>query len=163
MKKLLVMVMVLALVLMACSQAVPTVTPKVSNVGGTVGATTDFTIQVQVTNIVNFDAANYDITFDPALVSVSTVRAGLIGTTAIPADTWSVVSPGTLRIINNLPGINGVSGSGYLAEIDFTILAAGTVNLGITNGILSDTSAHAIIAKWLGVTVNPTVIQLVVK
>jgi len=123
----------------------------------------DFNVQVQVTNIVNLNAANYDVYFNSALVSVGNVTDGNVSGTDVPIGAWTVVSPGDLRIINAMPGLTGASGSGYLAQIGFNILFSGNVTLSLGNGTLSNTSAVRITAKWLGATFASTVVQLIVQ
>ena len=80
------------------------------------------------------------------------VTDGLIGESTIPVAMWRVIKPGSMRLINNVPGLLGVSGSGYLAEIRFHLIGstgnASVINL--SNGVLSDTSANEIRATWVG-------------
>jgi hypothetical protein len=72
----------------------------------------DFTARVNIVNVRNFDAADYDITHDPVILEVTDVTGGLIGGATIPVDMWRVIESGRIRLINNVPGIAGVSGSG---------------------------------------------------
>jgi hypothetical protein len=65
---------------------------------------------------------------------------------------WGLIKPGSLRVINNVPGLPGVSGSGYLAEIKFHVVGpTGNVSeINLSNGALSDASANEIPATWVG-------------
>jgi Cohesin domain len=126
-------------------------------VASTVSAgSNDFIARVNISDVTNFDAANYDITYDPAVFEVADVTDGLIGNSTIPVAMWQVVKAGRLRLINNVPGLPGVSGSGCLAEIKFHIIGStGNVSeINLSNGTLSNTSANEIPATWVGQWVN---------
>jgi hypothetical protein len=99
----------------------------------------------------NFNSANYDLIFDTAVLSVSDVTNGLIGGTMVPVDMWEITTPGTIRVINNVPGLSGLSGSGYLAEVHFHVISSGTAPsmIGFVTGVLSDSSANVIPATWV--------------
>lgn len=117
---------------------------------------TDFIARVDVNQVTNFDGANYDVTYDPAILEVTNASNGLIAGTTIPVDMWGVISPGRVRMIQNVPGLSGVSGSGYLAEIHFHVLgsASSTSSIGLSNGVLADNAANEIPAAWVGDSVH---------
>jgi PKD repeat protein len=121
-----------------------------------VAAGTDFIAMVNIGNVTNFDATNYDVTFNPAVLQVSNVTSGLISGTTIPVDMWSVITPGTLRVIQNVPGLSGVSGSGYLSRIGFHVIGSAGSNsqINFANGVLSNTSANQIQATWVNGSVQ---------
>jgi PKD repeat protein len=125
-----------------------------------VAAGTDFIAIVNIGNVTNFDATNYDVTFNPALLQVGNVSSGLISGTTIPVDMWSVITPGTLRVIQNVPGLSGVSGTGYLSQIQFHVIgsAGNTSQINFANGVLSDTSANQIQATWVNGSVQITTV-----
>jgi hypothetical protein len=80
---------------------------------------------VKITDVTNFDAAQYDITYDPAVIKIQDVTAGDISGTAIPIEEWGYVpanTQGTVRIVNSVPKAPGVSGEGYLADIYFKVM-----------------------------------------
>ena len=52
-----------------------------------VGEGTDFIARVNITDVTNFDAANYDITYDPLILEVTDVTDGVIDGTD---NTWTV-------------------------------------------------------------------------
>jgi hypothetical protein len=126
-----------------------TVSVEAENV---VSGSSDFITRINVRDVTNLDAANYDVIYDPAVFEVTDVTDGLIGGSTIPVAMWRVIKPGSMRLINNVPGILGVSGSGYLAEIQFHLIGstgnASVIN--ISNGVLSNTSANEIHATWVG-------------
>jgi hypothetical protein len=78
----------------------------------------DFVASITIEDVTGFDAAQYDITYDPDVIRVIEVTSGNINDKNIPVDMWGLVpahTPGTVRVINNISGTTGVSGSGYLA------------------------------------------------
>ncbi|MFQ5925384.1 MAG: cohesin domain-containing protein [Dehalococcoidia bacterium] len=115
-----------------------------------------FTARVGIGNVTDFDAANYDVSFDPAVLQVIDVTPGLIGGTTIPADMWGVITPSTIRVIHNIPGVLGATGSGYLAEIHFSVLGvvgeSSTITL--SNGVIGDIYANELLATWIGDSVS---------
>jgi len=116
----------------------------------------DFTANVNISGVTSFDACNYDVSFDASVLRLDSVTSGLIGSTTIPVDVYSEVSPGTWRIIQNVPGLAGVSGSGSLAVLHFHIIGAdGTSSaISLSNGVLSNNLAEAITATWVGDSVD---------
>ena len=123
------------------------------------GEGTDFIATINITDVTDFDAANYDITYDPRILEVTDVTDGSIGETVIPVDMWDFVpaeTQGTIRVINNVPGLSGVSGSGYLAEIHLHVVgsAGNTSDVTLSNGVLSANTATEITATWVGDSVH---------
>lgn len=117
---------------------------------------TDFIAIININNVTNFDAANYDITYNSSILQVTNVTSGLISGTAIPVDIWGNISSSTIRVIQNLPGLSGVSGSGYLSQIYFHVIGSpgNTSQVSLLNGVLSDNAANAIQATWLGDSIH---------
>jgi len=117
---------------------------------------TDFIALVNVDSVTGFNAANLDVTFNAAILQVGNVTSGLISGTTIPVDMWSVIAPGKLRVILNVPGTTAVSGSGYLSQIMFHVIgpAGNTSQINLASGVLSDNSANQILANWVGDTVG---------
>jgi len=118
----------------------------------------DFTANVNISEVVGFDACNYDVSFDASVLQLDNVTSGLIGSTTIPVDMYNEISPGTYRIIQNVPGLTGVSGSGYLAVLHFHVIGSGgdSSSISLSNGMLSDNSAEEIEATWVGDSVDVT-------
>jgi len=117
----------------------------------TVDPDSGFTASVSVSEVTDFDACNYDVTFDPLVLQLDDVTPGLIGSTEIPVDLYNELSPGRYRVIQNVPGLAGITGSGYLAELHFHVVgAAGDSSLvGPSNGVISDITAVEIEATWV--------------
>jgi hypothetical protein len=118
-----------------------------------------FSAKVTVDGVVDFDAANYDIDFDAAVLSIVQLKDGIIGTTVVPIDMWRDFGNGKLRIINNLPELAGVSGAGYLAEVIFEVVSfKKTSVLAYSNGILGNNQGVQIPATWLGNALSISVV-----
>jgi len=80
-----------------------------------------FTATVYISEVRNFDVAQYDIAYDPEVVRVIGVGDGTINETNVPVDMWGFMPPreqGVVRILNNMPGISGINGSGILATVE---------------------------------------------
>lgn len=84
------------------------------------------------------------------MIEVTSVTAGLIGSTTIPIGMWDYIptgEPGTIRVANNVDGVTGVSGpSGYLAEINFDVVGAVGMSspISFSNGMLGNTDNESI-------------------
>jgi len=63
----------------------------------------------------------------------------------------SPVRKDTVRVLFNLPGIDGVSGSGTLATIHFETIVPGDCVIDISDGLLVNNMAQVIPANWNGV------------
>jgi hypothetical protein len=111
--------------------------------GNTVYAT------VNIGNVENLDAGQFDILFNPDALKVVSVDNGSIGEKAIPVK-WKAVDSKTVRVVFNLEGITGVSGSGQLAKIGLEIIGDGKSDLQISDGLLGNTNAQSIDTSWGG-------------
>jgi len=119
-------------------------------------ADSDFTANISVNELTDFDACQYDVTFDPLVLRLDDVTSGLIGSTAVPVDIFNEFSAGTYRVIQNVPGLTGVTGSGYLAVLHFHVIGSEGESsaIDLSNGVLSDITATQIPATWVGDTVD---------
>jgi len=119
-------------------------------------ADSDFTANVSVNELTDFDACQYDVTFDPLVLRLDNVTSGLIGSTTVPVDIYNELSAGTYRVIQNVPGLSGVTGSGYLAVLHFHVIGSEGESsaIDLSNGVLSDIMASLIPATWVGDTVS---------
>jgi hypothetical protein len=111
----------------------------------------DCIVDISISDVADFDACNYDIIFDASMLRLDTVTSGLIGSTEIPVDIYNEISSGTYRIIQNVPGLAGVTGSGYLAELHFHVTGSigDSSPVSPLNGVLSDITAAEIEATWV--------------
>jgi len=91
------------------------------------------------------------VIFDASVVNVTGVDSGIIGSTTVQLESWTLVDSDTVRVLFNLLGTTGVSGSGSLATIHFTV--TGTVGdtsvLDIYDGLLVDIWAEEILSTWI--------------
>ncbi len=110
----------------------------------------DFSVVIEIENAVDLDSGQFDLYFDPDAVNVTGVDDGNIGGTAVPVDNWAV-DRDRIRVLFNLPGVDGVSGSGSLATIHFETVVPGDCAMEISGGLLVDTMAEVIPASWNGV------------
>ena len=162
MNKILSLVVVLALLSV---MPVP-VTAKLAGVTVSIDAPdeaapdSDFTANVNVSEVVDFDSCNYDVSFDASVLQLDNVTSGLIGSTTIPVDIYNEISSGTYRVIQNVPGLAGVSGSGYLTVLHFHVIGSqgDSSPISLANGMLSNNLAEQITATWTGDSVNVTLV-----
>jgi len=110
----------------------------------------DFSVVIEIENAVDLDSGQFDLTFDSDAVNVTGVDDGLIDDTVIPIDNWAV-DEDRIKVLFNLPGIDGVSGSGSLATIHFETIVPGDCAMELSDGLLVDTMAEVIPASWDGV------------
>ena len=119
----------------------------------------NFSALVRIGQVTNFDAANYDVVFDPNVLRTADVSAGQIDGKVIPVDAWTEVAPGRIRIIQNVPGTDGASGSGYLAAVSFLVVGeeGATGDIALEGVVLGDTESRPIPSQAEGHTVSFTV------
>ena len=89
-----------------------------------VAAGSDFVARVNISQVTNLNACQFEITYSPAVIQVTDVTSGQMGSTAVPVDTWTFIpfgTPGTIRVLGHIPFNQAVTGSGYLAEIHFRV------------------------------------------
>jgi hypothetical protein len=121
-----------------------------------VTAGSDFTADINISEVTDFDACQYDISFDATVLRLDDVTAGEIDSTEVPVDLYNELSAGNYRVIQNISGLDGATGSGYLAVLHFHVLGAEGDSSAITlsNGVLSDNEAGEIEATWAGDSVD---------
>jgi hypothetical protein len=116
----------------------------------------DFTVNVNISEVTDFDACNYDVTFDASVLRLDDVTSGLIGSTEIPVDIYSEVESGTWRVVQNVAGTEGATGSGYVAVLHLHVIGADgdSSDISLSNGVLSNSLAEEIAATWAGDLIN---------
>ncbi|MEA1907384.1 MAG: cohesin domain-containing protein [Euryarchaeota archaeon] len=109
-----------------------------------------FDITIDIADVSNLDSGQFDLSFDPNVVNVTSVDSGSIDGAEVPIDMWRLMDAGSVRVLFRLPGATGVSGSGSLATISFEV--TGTAGdrsvLDILEGLLVDTGSDEIPALW---------------
>jgi hypothetical protein len=98
-----------------------------------------FTARIDVSLVSDLQACQFDITYNPNVISIigpeseeQGVTAGLIDFTPIPISWWSYVpfgSPGTIRVIGNVldtldAETTSATGIGHLADLNFEVVGA---------------------------------------
>ena len=126
-----------------------------------------FEVTIDIEDVTDFDSGQFDLLFDPDIVSVVDVESGSIDDTEVPIAMWRLMEEGVIRVTFNLDGVDGVSGSGYVARIiadavgaqgdisamDLSDGGLGGVNPNMDRGDLS-TSTIEIHANWFNDTVT---------
>jgi len=125
-----------------------------------------FDAEIKIENVYELDTGEFHLLFDPNVVNVTDVTAGGIGDmnigfTSERCDTIQGI--GIVKVVVDISGTSGVSGSGILATVGFDVTGSdGTCSfLNISNpdplynpitdfdeGALWDGSAEEITAKW---------------
>ena len=110
----------------------------------------DFIVNLNVSDIINFNVADYTITFDPGVIDLTSITSGTIGTTEIPVE-YNRIAADTVIVVNNLnKPATGVSGDGTLSVLHFH--AVGNIGesctITLSSGTLADNRAVEIPASW---------------
>ena len=110
-----------------------------------------FNATIRIDNVTDFNSGQFDFSFDSSVVNVTEVREGNIEGEAVTV-TWDFFDSDTVRVLVNMPLGVGVTGSGYLAEIEFDVKGGCSEKstLVLSNGMLVDTEAKEIDAEWYG-------------
>jgi len=118
--------------------------PEMVNTGET------FDVTIDVDNVTDFNSGQFDLSFDSSVVNITEVREGEINGEAVPIFMLDSVDADTVRVLVSMPMGVGVSGSGYLAEVEFEVKGKSgeKSKLGISNGQLADAEAEEIDAEW---------------
>lgn len=109
----------------------------------------EFAAVVNISQVKDFNAANYDIKFDSTVLSLQKIEDGQIGEQIIGVSMWREIEPGRVRVIHDLAGVSGASGSGSLAKITFKCLRETSTTISFENGVLSNIYAQEIAAVWI--------------
>ena len=121
----------------------------------------NFSVEVNISYVENFDSASYDVIYDASIIQVTGVRNGSINGTEVPVDDWGFIPSGVqgvVRIINNMPGTGGVNGSGSLSWIDFDVSGvacdASGIEFSASERVVYDRWAIEISATWIDDSVH---------
>ena len=110
-----------------------------------------FDASIDVDSIADFNSGEFDLSFNSSVVNVTDVKGGKIDGKAVPIFNWDFIDADTVKVLVKLPGAEGASGSGNLAEIEFQVKgkSGDKSKLDISKGLLSDTSGlKEIEAEW---------------
>lgn len=107
-----------------------------------------FDVSVTISNVTDLYAFQFDITFDPAILSATNIKEGAFLSTGgstffIPGSIDNTAGAGTITFTADaLTGaVPGVTGSGTLADISFQALASGISSINLFNVILLDSKS----------------------
>jgi len=130
---------------LANAQAVLSVDPS----GQSVTAGSDFTVDVDISNVTNLYGYQFDLTFNPSVLeAVSSSEGSFLSqggaTFFIPGTNDNVAGTVFATADTLLTAINGVSGSGQLVAFTFDALEAGTSSMSIVNETLLDSNLNVI-------------------
>ena len=151
MKTIYIIYCTLILSMVSITLATPAAASQTSvNVNAPERVDSDFIVTIEVENVVDLDSGQFDLYFDPAVANVTGVDDGNIGGTTLPIADWAV-DKDRIKVLLNLPGIDGVSGSGSLATIHFETVVPGDCTMEISDGLLVNNMAEVIPASWDGV------------
>ncbi|MCK4397471.1 MAG: hypothetical protein KAV25_00595 [Methanophagales archaeon] len=115
-----------------------------------------FDVTIDVDSITDFNAGQFDLSFDSSVVKVTDVEDGCLDGETIPIVMWAFRDKNTLSVLFGLPGLEGISGSGYLAKISFKAKGEeGDISvLEISNGQLINNKTEEIPANWIGTKIK---------
>jgi hypothetical protein len=119
----------------------------------------NFGLDVNVTNVTNLGAFQFDVVFDPTVVQFQSFTPGPFLASSGRSTLCSSfdVAPNIKRYGCVSGGAQaGPNGSGAIASLTFSPLAVGTSTVNLTNGSLADASADAnpMDADWQGGSVT---------
>ena len=136
------------------------------NAPSEVAAGGTFVARLDIVGVENLNAASYNVVFDPNVLEVVEIAVGNIGGATMAADpAYWVETPtgsGIYSVLQEIPGLGAVSGSGYLAEVTFrTIGTAGSdsdvdFDHNIGHRVLANVEAEEIPAEWTGASIHVT-------
>jgi len=78
-----------------------------------------FEVTIDVEDVTDLDSGQFDLLFDPDVVSFVDVEPGSIDGTEVPIDMFRLMEAGMVRVLFNLKDADGVSGPGYLSKVIF--------------------------------------------
>ncbi|MBN1191297.1 MAG: putative Ig domain-containing protein, partial [Dehalococcoidales bacterium] len=91
----------------------------------------EFAARIIISQVVNLQAFQFEVSYDPDVINIigeeggaEGVTPGQIDVSIIDPEMWvyyPIGSPGTVRIISNLPEKSGVSGEGHLVDLHFHV------------------------------------------
>ena len=139
---------ILLLVTIGSSWAAP---PAVVRLHVPTSASGAFEIVIHIDNVWDLDAGQFDLSYDARAIQIMEVKDGVIGDIAVPVGPWTILNPGRIRVLFNIPGARGVSGTGHLTRIQANAIGKPleTIPLTIHQGLLVNKEAAGIPAQWI--------------
>ncbi|MEA1905762.1 MAG: cohesin domain-containing protein [Euryarchaeota archaeon] len=119
-----------------------------------------FDAAIRIDQVEDMDSGQLDISFNSSVLNVTDImgdiKNGEIGGREVPVENRYFMGEDTIRLLFNLPGVSGVSGSGSLATIVFEVVGndGDTSFLDLSDGLLVNNNANMIGADWICGMVN---------
>ena len=109
-----------------------------------------FNAVIRIANVTDLNTAQFDLSFNSSVVNVTDVKKGEINGEEVAIYMWNFTDSDTIRVISNLSDSEGVSGTGYLAEVEFEVKGkeGDKSKLDISDGKLFNPGAKEINADW---------------
>tara|TARA_Y100000310_G_scaffold214435_1_gene215347 strand:- start:87 stop:809 length:723 start_codon:yes stop_codon:yes gene_type:complete len=104
-----------------------------AEISGTETSTTEITFTINVNEVTDLDTTDFTINYDSAALELVSVEPG---TVTEGADISLNKESNTALV--NMPGTNGVSGSGSIAKINFNILGEGDKTVSLSDFNIGD-------------------------
>lgn len=143
----------LSVVLLPCAFADPIL--SIQPPSTSVAPGNSFMVDVNIANVTDLFVFGFDIGFNPSILSAVSVTEGSF-VTGVGVTFFQLAfidnTGGTIAPLFGL--INGVSGSGTLAVLDFTALSSGTSPIDILNVALFDSSLSPITSSEVSGAAN---------
>ena len=111
-----------------------------------------FVATIDVDDVTDLNSAQFDLSFDSSVIKVSDVNEGEIDGEDVPIFDWRFVDTDTVMVIIMMPIGESLSGSGYLAEIEFKVKGkeGEETELTLSNGELVNATGGIIPSNWHG-------------
>ena len=116
-----------------------------------------FVATIDVDDVTDLNSAQFDLSFDSSVVKVSDVNEGEIDGEDVPIFDWRFVDTDAVMVIIMMPIGESLSGSGYLAEIEFKVKGkeGEETELSLSNEELVNATTGGIIpSNWHGAEVK---------
>ena len=127
-----------------------------------------FDVEIKISDVEELDSGQFCLLFDPNVVNVTDVKDGGMGGKEVAIGDWELVrchttqGIGIIKVVFNIAGPDGVSGSGIMATIVFEVTGkdgdCSPLNItkpstlpitGFENGKLWDGEGEEISADWV--------------
>ena len=110
-----------------------------------------FVVTINIINVTDLFSMQFDLSFDPDVVKIRDVQKGEISGEEFFTFMHQPIAEDTERVLAFMQPGKSVSGSGYLAEIEFKAKGeeGEKSELNLSKGLLSNSSAKEISTEWI--------------
>ena len=132
---------------------------NVASLNSAVGTGSMFSLGIEITSADDLFAFQFDLAFDPTILSAVSVREGSLlpgagATSFVPGLIDNVLGTVTITGSTLLGAIDGVSGEGVLALIELKALTVGITSITLSNLVLLDSTLTEITADTIAGSVT---------